>query len=304
MPATVAAVSTRSSAPLRRWRVRVPLRRPWHGLTQREVVIVGGPLGFGESSPLPGFDCDPALSLRSAEEAAQDGWPRPVRRQVPVNAVIPAVPPAEAAVIGLEAIRQGITCLKVKVGFGDDLGRVSEIRNAVGPSVKIRIDANGAWDLDTACRCLRALARYDLELAEQPVASLEDLALLRHLVEMPLAADEAVRNCDDARRLVRLDAADALVVKVQPLGGVRTALAVVEAAGVPAIVTSMLETSVGLAAGVALAAALPELPFACGLATAVLLDTDVTNEPLVPRNGMLDVRPVVPDPALLERYSV
>ena len=242
--------------------------------------------------------------MRSAVEAAQKGWPRPVRSRVPINALIPPVPPAEAADIGLEAIRQGITCLKVKVGVGDDLGRVSEIRNAVGPGVKIRIDANGAWDLDTACRHLRALARYDLELAEQPVASLEDLALLRRLVAIPLAADEAVRGLDDARRLVRLEAADMLVVKVQPVGGVRAALAIVEAAGVPAIVTSMFETSVGLAAGVALAAALPELPFACGLATATLLDADVTKEPLVPRNGVLEVRPVVADPELLERYSV
>ena len=292
------------SVPLRRWRVRVPLRRSWGDVTHREVLIVGGPKGFGEASPLPGFSCDPAQSRRSAQEAAQDGWPRPLRRQVPVNAVIPPVPPAEAAELGLEAIREGITCLKVKVGFGDDLGRVSEIRNAVGPGVKIRIDANGAWDLDTAFRRLQGLARYDLELAEQPVASLEDLARLRRLVDVPLAADEAVRTCGDARRLVRLGAADAVVVKVQPLGGVRAALEVAEAACIPAIVTSMLETSIGLAAGVALAAALPDLPFACGLATAALLHGDVTNEPLVPRNGMLDVRSVEPDPTLLERYAV
>jgi O-succinylbenzoate synthase len=273
-------------------------------VTHREVVIVGGPRGFGEASPLPGFDCDPAQSLRSAEEAAQDGWPRPLRDQVPVNAVIPPVAPSEAGALGLEAIRDGIACLKVKVGFGDDLGRVSEIRNAVGPTVKIRIDANGAWDLDTACRRLHALAHYDLEMAEQPVATLEDLARLRRLVDVPLAADEAVRNCDDARRLVRLGAADVVVVKVQPLGGVRASLEVVEAAAVPAIVTSMLETSIGLAAGVALAAALPDLPFACGLATATLLAGDLTREPLVPHNGMLEVRAVAPDPALLERYSV
>jgi O-succinylbenzoate synthase len=261
-------------------------------------------MGYGEESPLPGFDCDPALARRCAEEAAREGWPLPLRRQVPVNAVVAPVPPAEAALIALEATGEGITCLKVKVGSGDDLGRVSEIRNAVGPGVTIRIDANGAWDVDTAWRRLRSLARYDLELAEQPVASLEDLARLRRLVDVPLAADEAVRTCDDARRLARLGAADAVVVKVQPLGGVRAALEVVEACGVPAIVTSMLETSIGLAAGAALAAALPDLPFACGLATAMLLDGDVTSEPLLPRAGLLDVRPVEPDPTLLERYAL
>ena len=190
------------------------------------------------------------------------------------------------------------------MGVGDDLARVAEIRKAVGPAVKIRIDANGAWDLDTARQRLTALSRYDLELAEQPVASLEDLARLRRLVDIPLAADEAVRDHHDALRLARLGAADVLVVKVQPLGGVRGALAVVEAAGVPAIVTSMIETSVGLAAGLALAAALPELPFACGLATASLLAADVTTEPLVPLAGLLGVRPVVADIGLLERYSV
>jgi len=282
----------------------VPFRQPWQGLTHRQATIVSGPVGFGEISPLPGFPCDPSLCRRSAEEASHVGWPPPVRRQIPVNALIAAVPADEAATAALDAVRQGIGCLKIKVGTDDDLARVSAVRNAVGPGVKIRVDANGAWDLDTARRRLRALARYDLELAEQPVASLEDLAELRRLVDVPLAADEAVRDLDDARRLVRLEAADALVVKVQPLGGVRAALEVVEVVGLPVIVTSMLETSVGLAAGVALAAALADLPFACGLATATLLAADITTEPLVARRGMLDVRPVVPDTALLERYSV
>jgi O-succinylbenzoate synthase len=297
-------MATDTSAPVRRWQVRLPLRRPWSGLTYRDATIIGGAAGFGEASPLPGFDCDPALSLRSAREAADEGWPPPQRHQVAVNAVIAPLSPPEAAEAALEAVRQGIVCVKVKVGVGDDLGRVSEVRNAVGPGVKIRVDANGAWDLDTARRRLRDLARYDLELAEQPVASLEDLARLRRLVDVPLAADESVRDRHDARRLVRLGAADALVVKVQPLGGVRAALAVIETAGIPAIVSSMLETSVGLAAGLALAAALPELPFACGLATATLLEADVTTDPLVPRGGMLAVRRVVPDVTLLERYSV
>jgi O-succinylbenzoate synthase len=272
-------------------------------MTHRQAIIVEGTAGYGEVSPLPGFPCDPVLSLRSAREAAHDGWPSPVRARVPVNAVIAAVSPGEAATLALEAVGQGIGCLKVKVGDAHDLGRVSEIRNAVGPTVRIRVDANGVWDLETARQRLRALSRYDIELAEQPVASLDDLARLRRLVDMPLAADEAVRSLDDARRLARLGAADILVVKVQPVGGVRAALAIVDAAGVPAIVTSMLETSVGLAAGLALAAALPELPFACGLATAILLAGDVTEEPLVPSDGMIAVRPVVPSEELMERYA-
>jgi O-succinylbenzoate synthase len=297
-------MAARASAPRRRWQVRLPLRHPWSGLTSRDATIIAGDAGYGEASPLPGFDCDPDQAMACAEEAAHQGWPAPRRRHVAVNALITALPPPEAVALALEAVAEGIGCLKVKVGAGDDVGRVSEIRNAVGPGVKIRVDANGAWDLDTARQRLQALTPYDLEFAEQPVASLEDLARLRRLVEVPLAADEAVRHLDDARRLARLEAADILVVKVQPLGGVRAALEVVEAAGLPSVVTSMLETSVGLAAGLALAAALPELPFACGLATATLLAADVTDEPLVPHGGLLEVRSVVPAPALLERYSI
>lgn len=299
----MAAVATAAVAPGEQWQVRVPFRHPWRGMTHRDATIVSGPAGFGEWSPLPGFDCDPAVALRSALEASEQGWPPPLRHQVAVNAVLPPVGPVAAAHLALEATRQEITCLKIKVGEGDDVGRVSEVRNAVGPGVRIRIDANGAWNLDTAERRIRALARYDLELVEQPVGSLEDLAYLRRRVDVLLAADESVRDLDDARRLARIGAADVLVVKVQPLGGVRAALAVVETAGIPAIVSSMFETSVGLAAGLALAAALPDLPYACGLATATMLAVDVSTDPLVPNHGMLDVRPVVPDSDLLERYS-
>jgi O-succinylbenzoate synthase len=286
------------------WSVRLPFRRPWSGQSVRLATIIRGPAGYGEASPLPGFDCDPAAAWRAAEEAARGEWPAPRRHRVPVNAVIGPVSPSEAVAEALTAVAEGFTCLKVKVGAGDDLGRVSEIRNAVGPTVSIRVDANGAWDLDTATDRLRALAPYDLELAEQPVALLEDLARLRRLVDIPLAADESVRNMNDVHRMINLEAADVLVVKVQPLGGVRAALGLVEASGLPVIVTSMMETSVGLAAGLALAAALPDPPLACGLATASLLAADVTAEPLVPEKGVLAVRPVVVDPALLERWSI
>jgi len=288
---------------LRRWRVRLPLRYPWNGLSFRQALIVEGPAGWGEASPLPGYPCHPARSLRSAREAAVGAWPPPVRDRVRVSALIPALAPLEAAALAREEIGRGISCVKVKLGRGDDLGRVGAVRDAVGPDVQIRVDPNGVWDLDSARRHLTALARYDLEFAEQPVASLDDLARLRRMVDVPLAADEVVRSVDDARRLVRLDAADLLVVKVQPLGGVRGALEVVEAAGLPVVVGSMLETSVGLAAGLALAAALPELPYACGLATATLLAGDLTDDPLVPRDGRLEPRPVPASAARLARYA-
>jgi o-succinylbenzoate synthase len=196
--------------------------------------------------------------------------------------------------------------VKVKVGRtnpGADIDLVAAVRDAVGQRVALRVDANGAWDIDTAEAMIGRLARFDLELVEQPVAALDDLARLRRRVDVPVAADEAVRSVGDARCLATLQAADVVVLKVQPLGGVRPALQVAETAGVPALVTSMRETSVGIAAGLALAAALPELPYACGLA-ARMPGGDVVRDPLVPVDGHMRVRRVEPDPVLLARYEV
>jgi O-succinylbenzoate synthase len=263
----------------------------------RPVCLLEGPAGWGEWSPLPGYPCDPDVAWRAAEEAALVGWPAPVRSVVAVNALVtgPTVDPDDLA---------GYPAVKVKVGPGDGVDLVAAVRDAIGPRVALRVDANGAWDLDTAVRAIGRLARYDLELVEQPVARLDELARLRRRVAVPVAADECVRSLDDARTLRGLDAADALVVKVQPAGGVRAAAALVDAAGVPGIPSSMHETSVGLAAGLALAAMLPALPYACGLATAAQRAHDVTRAPLVPEHGTLTVRPVTPDPALLARYAV
>lgn len=263
----------------------------------RDVLLLEGSAGWGEYSPLPGYSCDPAAARAAAEEAACCEWPAAVRAEVPVNALVSA-PPVDPAALA------GFPCVKVKVGGPGDLDLVAAVRDAVGPDVALRVDANGTWDVDTAVDALGRMARYDVEFAEQPVASLDDLAKLRRRVDVPLAADECVRSVDDARRLAALDAADAVVLKVQPLGGVRAAMAVADAAGVPAIVTSMMETSVGLAAGLALAAALPELPYACGFATVAALAGDVVRDSLIPVDGSLPVRRPVPDPELLARYAV
>jgi O-succinylbenzoate synthase len=284
--------------------VVVPLRLPVAGLSTVRAVLLEGPAGWGEcSTPPPGYPVDAVHARRAAEEAACGRWPSAVRERVPVNALVPAAGPATAASVAAAAVGAGAGCVKVKVGEGDDADRVAAVRDAVGPNVALRLDANGAWDVETAVRNVARLAPYGLELVEQPVASLDDLARVRRRVAVPVAADESVRCLDDARRLHALDAADAVVVKVQPLGGVAAALEVAEAAGVPAIVSSLYETSVGLAAGLALAAALPELPYACGLGTAALLAGDVVADPLVPVNGELAVRRPVPDPELVARYA-
>ena len=266
-------------------------------LGDRHVTLVEGPAGWGECSPLPGYPCDPAAAWRAAEEAATLGFPPGVRAEVPVNALVEGPDFDAAALTGFGAV-------KVKVGYPGDLDVVAAVRDAVGPAVALRVDANGAWDVETAVTRLHALSRYDLELAEQPVESIDDLARVRRRVVVAIAADECVRSPDDARRVRDVGAADAVVLKVQPLGGVRAALDVAEAAGLPAIPTSMMETSVGIAAGVALAAALDDLPYACGLATATLLPADVTSAPLVPdARGVLAVRRVEPDRDLLARYA-
>jgi o-succinylbenzoate synthase len=261
----------------------------------RRVLLLEGPCGWGECSPLDGYPCSPSAALAAATEAAARPWPSPVRDVIPVNALVSSADfdPASLA---------GFPCVKVKVVRADpggDLGLVSAVRDAVGPSVALRVDANGAWDEDTAEWMLTRLAPFGLELAEQPVAGIESMSRLRRRVDVPLAADECVRSIEDARRLHRLSAADAIVLKVQPLGGMWPSLRLAEASALPALVTTMMETSVGIAMGLRLAASLPELPYACGLATAGALGDDVTAEPLVATGGLLRVRRVVPDPSRL-----
>jgi o-succinylbenzoate synthase len=265
----------------------------FRGQTVREGVLLHGPAGWGEFSPFPEYgprEC--ARWLACAREAAFEGWPAPVRASVPVNATVPAVGPQAAYDL---VRRSGCGTAKVKVAehgqsFADDLARVEAVRDALGPSGRVRVDANGAWDVGEAVRRLKELDRFGLEYAEQPCATLEELAAVRRACDVPIAADESIRRAEDPLRVRAAEAADIAVVKVQPLGGVRAALRVVEACGLPAVVSSAVETSVGLAAGIALAAALPELPYACGLGTMSLLSGDVVSDSLVPVDGMLAVR--------------
>jgi O-succinylbenzoate synthase len=216
---------------------------------------------------------------------------------VPVNVTVPAVGPERAHAI---VAASGCRTAKVKVAepgqtTADDVARVEAVRDALGPDGAIRVDANAAWDVDTAAARIRELDRVGLEYVEQPCASLGELAALRRRVDVRIAADEVVRRSADPLRVDLRGACDVVVLKVQPLGGVRAALEVAGAHGLPCVVSSALESSVGIAAGVALAAALPELPFACGLATVALLDGDVTSQPLLPVDGALPVRTVTPD---------
>ncbi len=276
----------------------VPLRTRFRGIDVRDGVLVRGPAGWGEFSPF--WDYDVAESRRwwaAALEGAVDGWPAPLRDSVPVNVTVPAVDPERAHAI---VTASGCSTAKVKVAepgqsAAEDLARVEAVRDALGPSGAIRVDANAAWDVDTAAARIADLDRVGLEYVEQPCATLEELVALRRRIDVRIAADEVVRRAADPRRVDLREACDVVVLKVQPLGGVRAALEVAEAHGLPCVVSSALESSVGIAAGVALAAALPELPFACGLATVALFTGDVTSAPLLPVDGALPVTRPEPD---------
>jgi O-succinylbenzoate synthase len=287
--------------------VTVPMRVRFRGVTQREALLLRGPAAWGEFSPFLEYDdAEASRWLAAAIETAWHGWPEPVRSSVPVNATVPAVGAADVPAV--LARFPGCTTAKVKVAepgqsLSDDVSRVAQVRAALGSAGRIRVDANGAWSVDDAARALAALSRYGLEYAEQPCRTLDELAALRRTlvaqgVDVLVAADESIRKAEDPLRVAASGSADVVVVKVAPLGGVRQALQVVEACGLPAVVSSALDTSVGIAAGVALAAALPDLPFACGLGTVGLFERDVATRPLRPADGVLDVaaaRTTVPD---------
>ena len=283
----------------------IALRTRFRGITVREGMLLRGDAGWGEWSPF--LEYEPAVAapwLRCAEEAAAGDWPAPVRDMVPVNVTVPAVGPERAREIVLAG---GCTTAKVKVAepgqtLADDQDRLEAVRDALGPSGKVRIDANGAWSADDAVAAIGILdkAAGGLEYVEQPCATVEELAAVRRAVDVPIAADESIRRAEDPYRVRDLEAADIAVLKVQPLGGVRACLRIAEEIGLPVVVSSALETSVGIAAGLALAAALPELPYACGLATVQLLTVDVAAEPLVPVNGLLPVGAPLADPHALD----
>ncbi len=291
----------------------IPMTTRFRGITVREGILVAGPAGWGEFCPFAEYDDGVAATwLATAVEAAVLGWPAPVRDRIPVNATVPVVDPQRAREI---VAGSGCRTAKVKVAdhpdsLAEDCARLEAVRDALGPGGRIRVDANGAWDVETAATWIPVLDRAagGLQYVEQPCATIEDLALVRRRVSVPIAADESIRRAEDPLLVAVAGAADIAVIKCTPLGGVRRSLEVAAAAGLPCVVSSALETSVGLAAEVALAAGLPGLEHACGLGTLSLLRGDLVagDGSLVPAGGYLPVpaAPPSPDPALLERYAI
>ena len=281
----------------------IPLLVPFRGVTRRQGILFEGEAGWAEWSPFREYGDEEAASwLRASVAAAREGHPEPLRDRVAVNGIIPAIGPGEVA---RRAAESGCRTLKVKVaapgeGIDDDVARVAAARAAL-PGGAIRVDANGAWTPDRAEDAIRELAQFGLEYVEQPCASAEELAELRRRLDgmVAIAADESIRRAADPLRVRDLGAADVVVLKVQPLGGAAACLDLAERLGLPVVVSSAVETSVGLEAGLRLAAALPELPFACGLETGRLLARDVTAHPLLPAAGQIEVRPAHVDADLL-----
>jgi o-succinylbenzoate synthase len=290
--------------------VSLPLATRFRGVDVREALLLEGPAGWTEFSPFLEYDDTEAATWLAA--AIDYGWrdqPAARRAAIAVNATVPAV--AAASVPEILARFDGCRTAKVKVAeagqsLADDVARVRAVRESMGPEGRVRIDANGAWNVDEAEHAVHALAEYDLEYVEQPCAGVEELAELRRRVKymgIPIAADESVRKAADPLAVARAGAADILVVKAQPLGGIRRALALVADAGLPVVVSSALDTSIGLAMGAALAGALPVLDYDCGLGTSSLFVRDVTAVPLRPAGGMLPLGRVIADEAALHELE-
>ncbi|WP_232065144.1 o-succinylbenzoate synthase [Mycobacterium cookii] len=277
------------------------MRVRFRGITTREVALIDGPSGWGEFGAFLEYDdAEAAHWLAAALDSAYRMPPPPLRMRIEVNATVPAVPAEQVPEI--MARFPGARTAKVKVAepgqsLDDDVSRVDAVR-ALVPTV--RVDANGAWTVEQAVAAARALG--PLEYLEQPCATVEELAQVRRQVDVPVAADESIRKAGDPLAVVRAGAADIAVLKVAPLGGISALLTIAGQIDIPVVVSSALDSAVGIATGLSAASALPELRHACGLGTGRLFVEDVA-EPLAAVDGYLPVGPVTPDPARLQALA-
>jgi O-succinylbenzoate synthase len=284
--------------------VALPMRVRFRGITTRELALIEGPNGWGEFAAFVEYlPPEAAAWLASGIEAAYREPPPALRDRVPINATVPAIPAAQVPEI--LARFPGAGTAKVKVAepgqtLADDIARVDAVR-ALVPTV--RVDANGGWSVDEAARAAGALtADGPLEYLEQPCATVDELAELRRRVDVPIAADESIRKADDPLAVVRAGAADIAVLKVAPLGGISTLLDIAAQIDIPVVISSALDSAVGIGVGLAAAAALPRLRHACGLGTGGLFVEDVTDA-VAPEGGYLPVAQVTPDPARLQALA-
>jgi O-succinylbenzoate synthase len=280
--------------------VALPMRVRFRGIDVREVALFEGPCGWGEFGAFLEYGpAEAAHWLAAGVEAAYREAPTPVRDRIPINATVPAVDAERVPEV--LARFPGARTAKVKVAepgqaLAVDVARVNAVR-ALIPTV--RVDANGAWSVPDALEAIAALtADGPLEYVEQPCATVPELAEVKAKAHVPVAADESIRKADDPLHVVRSRAADVAVVKVAPLGGIARLLEIAAEVDIPMVVSSALDSAVGMARGLLAAACLPELPHACGLGTGGLFVEDVADA-LQSVDGVLPVGPVTPDPARL-----
>jgi O-succinylbenzoate synthase len=291
--------------------VSLPLTVPFRGITQRELVLLEGKLGWSEFSPFVEYsDRESSAWLAAACDFGWNALPSLQRETIGINATIPAVDLAE--VHRLLELFHGCRTFKIKVaepgqGRQEDIERVRFVRESVGPEGRIRLDANGAWNVDEAEHAIHEFAPFDIEYVEQPCASVAELHELRERIaymDIPIAADESIRKAEDPAAIIAAGAADILVLKAQPLGGVHRVRELAVETHLPIVLSSALESSIGIGMGLAAACALPTLDFDCGLGTATLLAADVVSTPLVAHNGQMTMQRLTPDEALLEAYTM
>lgn len=279
------------------------MRIPFRGLMERTGLLVRRGSRWAEFSPFS--DYPPHLRRRwfeSTMEQLTEDKHDIVRDRIPINVTVPAIDPTEAHTL---VSRSGCSTAKVKVGDPNDEERVEAVRDALGPGGKLRVDVNAKWTVDEAAHKLTNLGRYDLQYAEQPVTSLDELRELRARVDVPIAIDETLRTAIDPEDVDISGVADIAVLKVAPLGGIERTLRLAERVGLPVVISSALETSVGMAAGLLCAARLPELDLACGLGTAALFEEDLVVDPLLELDGWIPVgRPTVDETALARHELV
>lgn len=292
------------------------MRTTFRGVTSRETMLIAGstPSSWGEFAAFTEYDdAESAPWLACAIEQAWNLLPspeeRPVFREiVRTNATLPAVDAQDVPEV-LERFGNFRT-VKIKVAesgqtLADDVARVAAARAFVGDAGRVRIDANGGWTVDEAEHAIRSLEQFDLEYVEQPCASVPELAELRdrvHRMGILVAADESVRKAADPLAVARAGAADILVIKVAPLGGVRRALGIIDQAGLPVVVSSALESSIGLEASFDLAMRIEHLDYDCGIATNVLFERDIF--PAATNFGTFDATPGIVDERVAEELRV
>ena len=287
--------------------VALPLKSKFRGITAREVALFEGPAGWGEFSPFLEYDdVESSTWLLSAIDAAMNPAPMAYRGFIKVNATLPALNNAKEIEELLQSFA-GCDTVKIKVGenLGEDIVRVARVR-ALLPKAKLRLDVNGAWSVDQALVNLYAIYEEvgPLEYIEQPCATLAELRQLKEklVIDFKITGDEVIRKAKDPFAIDLQGAVDVLMLKVAPLGGVTRAREIGAHHNLPMVVSSALDSAVGIGYGLQLAASLPSLEYACGLATGQLLSADVAAVPL--ENGELAVRAISPDADLLAKYAV